>query len=197
MSNLILHPIPHSRQLGQYDTPQQVEQARKDFEEVASTAIDVMKDYLENGYTVLDSWNDSHGGYNIRQFLLHKPDDTTKIVKDMDVVYFNSVEVKSTYSKSHQLNFDYLRCGFGHNKFVNIFDHPDTTRNTWHICENRGWTWENLQDAIMNSYPVTVTLSFDGDWFTLVDIMAKTEYDFMCEVIDTMNGAPDNEETED
>lgn len=197
MSDLILYAILHSRQVGQYATHEDVQKAREDFTETAQATLAEMKRLLDAGYTILDSWNDSHSGYNIRQVLLHKPEDATVSAQNWRTEVLTGIEVKSTYSKTEQSSFDYLRCSFRQSKFVNIFDHPDESRNTWKFVKNRGWTWVEFQGAIMNSYPVPCTLTFDGEWFSLIDVIDKHEYDLLCEHIDSMNGANDNDHEEE
>lgn len=194
MSDTILHPIIHGRKLSQFMTQEQANSSRDNFEQASKASMATMATYLEQGYTVIDSWDSEHGDYQVRQMLIYKADDSAVTAQNWRTEMLHNVEVKTTFSKTHDEYFSFLRCSFRSNQFVNIFDHPDISRNTWKIAQERGWTWERLQDALMNGYPVAATLSYDGQWFSLIDIIDAHEYDIISEIIDTMNGAKDDEE---
>lgn len=97
-----------------------------------------------------------------------------------------SIEKDITYSKSSEHYFDFWRCVMDNGEKVNIFDHPDDSRNTFKIVCDLGWedwfadTHENSEN--MMHPPVPVTVSFDGKWYALVSIMGFSPYQDISEI---------------
>lgn len=170
MSDTILHAVIHSRTASNADNLFIDPSQQGQFEEAHKASMGVLHDYLDKGYQIIDSFDAKSGTWNVRQYLLHLPEDNSQKIEGLMTVSLRDLSVESTFSKSAKQSFDYLKCEFSDNKYVNIFDHPDSERNTWKICLNRGWTWEGIQTAIYKGYPISATLSYDGQWYTLVDI---------------------------
>lgn len=107
-----------------------------------------------------------------------------------------SVEPASTYSKSTQAYFTFWRCELENGEKVNVFDHPDESRNTFQIAKQRGWE-TYLSDLVEGStytpYPaIACTVSHDGDWYALVDIIHHDLYETLDidALQDLMDGIP-------
>lgn len=130
-------------------------------------------------------------------------------LSNVQVRLIQNIEVRETFSKSKQQMFKYLRCMLDDDSdFVNIFDHPDDSRNTFKIITARGW-FDDLPDdwlyvglEIDLDIPVAVTISNDGEWNSLVDIMEHDKYALICsqeQIFDMTTPAPrddDDDESE-
>lgn len=137
------------------------------------------------GHTVYTHDDDVHERWTLRK------DETkaaaTPLPQNVQVRLIQQIEVRETYSKSKQQMFKYLRCTLDDDSdFVNIFDHPDSERNTFKIITERGWfdlddpEWLYVGREIELVYPVAVTISNDGEWNSLVDIMEHDKYALLC-----------------
>lgn len=184
MSTTILHAVIHRRKSQDNYLPGAEDPAHKDFMKQAQASIDALGDFINQGYTILDSFDDQHGNLFVRQYLLHKADNSAQSVTQLHSVALQTIEVRSTYSKSYQENFDFMKCGFGIDQYVNIFDHPDPARNTWELCVKRGWSWQSLQAVLLKGLPVPAVLDYDGSWYTLIDIMPAKDHERMMQAID-------------
>lgn len=171
-----IHHVIHSRKLNSYEqaTAQVQQEERESFSIRAKESQDEFQRLLESGWQILDSFDASHHLDITRCYVLQFEGKIEPTESQLHMLY--EVEIKSTYSKTHDTNFDYISCKHGLAQLLNIFDHPDPERNTWKICESRGWTWQGLQYAIMHGMPVPVRVSHDGDWWSLVDIMPVGVY---------------------
>lgn len=183
MSDLILHAVLHTRKLYSSDFEDNMTISRDQFVKMAQESVTKLQSYLNDGYVIKDAFNGSHDEYEIRHYLLFREDTSPKFSKVETVTLYN-VEVKTTFSKSQNVSFDYLSCKFGNGKTVNIFDHPDEARNTWKIAENKGWDWQGLQSVLMDGYPVPATVTYDGQFYSLVDIISLQEHNLMGQEID-------------
>ena len=143
------------------------------------------------------------------RWILHK-DETkaaTPLLTNVQVRLIQQIEVRETYSKSKQQMFKYLRCTLDDDSdFVNIFDHPDDARNTFKIIKERGWfdlddpDWLDVGREIDPDLPIAVTISNDGEWNSLVDIMEHDKYDLFCSqlgVFDMTTPGPREDEESD
>lgn len=112
--------------------------------------------------------------------------DTKPTAQNIQVHSIVDFHRATAHSKSTNSDFDMWRCNFGGNKPVNIFDHPDASRNTFDILRKRGWEEyfkETIQDAQVEPImPISCTLSFDGEWYTLIDIMEYQQHKILVDL---------------
>lgn len=186
MSDTILHPVIHSR-TPMNDEMQALNPSKQsEFEEAHKASMGVLHDYLSKGYQILDAFDVKSGTWNVRQYLLYMPDDVREDVSKLMLVHLYDCSIEQAYSKTYDVSFDYLKCEFSTNRYVNIFDHPDNDRNTWNICTNRLWTWEGFQEQIYKGYGVQAIITKDGDFYKLVDVLPEISHHEYRLHIDTM-----------
>lgn len=139
--------------------------------------------HLSDGYTVLNVSTYAYDGEVTQRWTLRKdenaaaPQAAATVKTDIRAVV--SIECRESYSKTARQNFKFFTCVMENGEKVNIFDHPDSSRNTFKIAENAGWFHlSNLEVGDLRNYdpalPITVT--HDGEWYSLVNIMHHDLY---------------------
>jgi len=107
-----------------------------------------------------------------------------------------SIECCETYSRSTQRNFFFWRCTLESGEKVNIFDHPDKSRNTFQIAQGQGWAEFLIGMDMDIDYemipPVPVTVSHAGEWYSLVGIMARANYTVIAKASEFQDMTPDD-----
>jgi hypothetical protein len=128
------------------------------------------------GYTVYTHDDDVWERWAIRK------DETkaaTPLLQNVQVRAITSFECRETYSKSRNQHFKFWTCELDNGEKVNIFDHPDESRNTFKIMKAAGW--ETLEQMIVGETyepnpPIAVTVSHDGEWYSLTGIIKNEHY---------------------
>jgi len=152
---------------------------------VAEMAIDDIADLdarLNEGYTLFDVYVTSGGITTYRVFTLWKADTSLKKpILTGDLRLIDSITRKQTFSKSTSQYFDFWKCSYVNGGgFVNIFNHPDTERNTFKILIDAGWQeiFEKLDYdvAIELETLLPLVVAHDGEWFKLEGIIKLEEY---------------------
>lgn len=193
MSNVELLFVVHGRQLTNYEKMTGDEQFVEPVAEAQGKSLAKLGALLEAGYIILDSYDSTHLSLVGRQYLLQKPSAALDTGRLEAVALYNCT-VKNTWSKTHNVQFDYIVTNFLGSKAVNIFDHPDATRNTWQICQAKGWDWQGLQTALNDAHGIPAIVSFDGDWYKLIDIMSRDDYDMHLLTLDAIYSQHNDEE---
>lgn len=137
---------------------------------------------LEAGYTVIAHAVYDIAGVTYERWCLKSPNQEQP-VQAVQVRAIVSIERDQTYSKSTEQYFDFWRCVLDTGKRVNIFDHPDESRNTFKAAQAKGW-YKPLKDmdqdiAYGQDVPIPCIVSFDGEWYSLVDIIEAENHAVM------------------
>lgn len=139
---------------------------------------------LADGWEVLHVSTYTYDHEVTERWTLRKPEKsevTTSQPQNVQVRAIKSIERTSTWSNSAQKNFDFWRCVLDNDEKVNVFDHPDDKRNTFKIVKAQGWesifadTDEDIEYELDDA-PIPVTVTFDGEWFSVVDIQNIGHY---------------------
>lgn len=149
---------------------------------VFNNAHDDINKCLADGYVVLNVSIYTYDSEITERWTLHKPDNQQTVdANNLQVRAITQIERKETYSKTARKNFSFWACTLENGEKVNVFDHPDESRNTWKIAESKGWgDWEVLGEGVTETYypPVPCVLSYDGQWYSLVNIMEEHQWRF-------------------
>ena len=140
--------------------------------------------YLDDGYTVIDSFDSQGGVILYRQYMLFKADKPTgaaAIAGNVGILQLaHAITKKQTWSKTANQYFEYWRLELANGRFCNVFNHPDMSRNTYKLVQDAGWTdlWElfNLDETYVLDTPIAVVVSEDNEWLKLEQITAFMEY---------------------
>lgn len=153
---------------------------------------------LNDGYTVIDMYDSSHGTVTYRTYILRKADNApgaTGATGSMKLAL--AITRKQTYSKSTQQNFDFWKLDLNDGKMVNVFNHPDTSRNTYQLVTDAAWgdLWELFQvgETYVLDNPLPVMVANDGDWLKLTGIINFVDFSDVSQFTYVQN-ASDNEE---
>ena len=136
---------------------------------------------LTDGYEIINTAVFKDNGVPWQRLMLRK--DETKAaatpLTNVQVRAITSVECRETYSKSTQQYFKFWTCELDSGDKVNVFDHPDASRNTYNIVKAAGFlTWEQMSvgDTFEPNPPMPVTVTYDGEWYSLADIIKHDHY---------------------
>jgi hypothetical protein len=135
---------------------------------------------LTEGYEIISSAVFDDGKVPTQRLIFRK-DDNAAAAKTVEAVKTEvraivSIECRETYSKSTQQNFKFWTCTMENGEKVNVFNHPDESRNTFKIAENKGWGLLLSMDVGEEKeyFPeIAVTVSHDGEWYSLVNIIHR------------------------
>lgn len=139
--------------------------------------IQHLEDLLTEGYAIIDTVAFVANGVPYQRMMLRKDENAApdKAIEPVNtqVRAIVSIECRETYSKSTQQNFNFWTCILDNGEKVNIFDHPDESRNTYKICKKAGWDLLGLSVADVRDYdpPIPCVVSHDGEWYSLVSII--------------------------
>lgn len=152
-------------------------------------ALEKINNHLADGYVVLNVSTYTYDSEVTERWTLHKPETVAAVdANKLQVRSIKSIERASTFSNSAKTYFDFWRCVLDNDDKVNIFDHPDESRNTFKIVTEQGWgkvfedTDEGIEYELEASIPVTVT--YDGQWYSIVGIQLIWRYMVANDIID-------------
>jgi hypothetical protein len=159
--------------------------------DVQATAEQMELDTLLNeGYQVIGS-----GVQGMSQaFTLYKPDGGIQPTakpqpQNTQVLNIESIECRETLSKSTNQYFKFWSCVDKFGAKVNIFDHPDISRNTFNIMKAADWGhWAEMAVGETNELdtPLPMLVSHDGEWASLVSVTPRYAYMELCNYYDGM-----------
>lgn len=87
-----------------------------------------------------------------------------------------SIACRQTYSSTAKQHFKFFTCVMENGEKVNVFNHPDESRNTFKIAKEKGWGhWLDAKvgENWKTGTHIPVTVSWDGEWYSLVDIIHR------------------------
>lgn len=152
---------------------------------LAKEAIEELDRYFHDEYRIVDTYESTNKTTTYRTYVLYKS-EAAPIAATAAAANAGAIDLafkitkKQTYSKSTKQYFDYWRLDITDGRMVNVFNHPDDSRNTYKIVQKAGWgdLWEQLADEctylMVNPLPVTVTL--DGEWLRLEQIAHYADF---------------------
>jgi len=152
--------------------------------EMAKTAIDELDSYFKDEYRIIDTFESSTQTTTYRTYVLYKDDKPPTAAANAGnagiLQLAHAITKKQTWSKTANQYFEYWKLELANGRFVNVFNHPDMSRNTYKLVQDAGWTdlWElfNLDDTYVLDTPIAVVVSDDKEWLKLEQITAFMEY---------------------
>lgn len=133
---------------------------------------------MTDGYEIINTVAFFDGDVPYQRLMLRKDENAAAIQQaapvKTEVRAIVSIECRETYSQTAQQDFKFFTCVMDNGEKVNVFDHPDKSRNTFEIAENAGWHHlQNLEVGDIRHYSpaIPVVIGHDGVWYSLVNIM--------------------------
>jgi hypothetical protein len=160
----------------------------------AQEAITELNKYLTDGYAIIDTFTSENRTTTYRTYVLHKAEITPKRENFWaEINLATNIEKCETFSKSTNQTFNFWRLGLIGGDKVNVFNHPDSERNTFKLAQIAGWgdLWDEIELGVKYwlKSPIPVSTVKDGEWFKLTQIYPFVEWSTVSEWILT----PDNE----
>lgn len=147
--------------------------------EMNADALLELAERLHDGYAILDKYDTTNRQTTYRAYVLYKPDNAPKPASgNLAMAHF--ITRLQTCSKSTEQHFDYWKLELTNGRTVNIFDHPDSERNTFKIAILEGWEipFKRLDYNSTHGLEVNIAcvVSDDGNWLKLEQIMPYSDY---------------------
>jgi len=155
--------------------------------EMNADALAELAAKLAEGFTVLDKYDTTNRQTTYRAYVLHKFDEKPLKVENVwaEINLASNIEKCETFSKSTNQTFNFWRLGLIGGDKVNVFNHPDNTRNTFKLAEIAGWSdkWQELEIGrkfwLKNPIPLCVVK--EGEWLKLTQIYPYLEWSTVSE----------------
>lgn len=149
--------------------------------EMSKETLAELGDKLNGGYTIVDTFETTNHTTTYRTYTLYKADSNSEAVAG-ELAMVRYVTRKQTFSNSTKQYFDFWKFSLTNERDVNVFDHPDQSRNTFKIAIDAGWEkclkQSNYDDLYTLPTLIAVVVSNDGNWLKLEQIQPFADYPY-------------------